>query len=445
MKRIRQLLAKNSLITGTILLCLIMLGVVLYMWRQDKNQKIDITVQTEAMERESTIDSITDSIEAARYILSAYADSDMDKMLRGCAITERAAKVSTEKIVEEEGCFSVDTTLPPSGQYWEYVPAAQTILLQEYEDLYEAFLEEAGRNAEINVLRVDYYEAAEQKKADAVRAAKQRSEFWGAEYLTDVIALLEIDGETYATDLCMVKYWGTWKLFAQGTELFTGAADSENGTDALLYQMDATDYRKLVSSQSQTEAYREQLQVDTADEESGKEDKETEDSVEEELLPLNYTLYDRIYGTTAEETIEKFYLAIKKRQVNRAICYSSNTTLDSENIGTFVERQKDFCMQMVKMYYHIVFREIPDVLYLEEAGMTGNEVVSWLSTEEIRYIKYEGCEWINENGNTAEYLVFLQYNGEHLIMGCTLEETENGWSILSLSSETAGYGIGEIR
>ena len=59
MKRIRQLLAKNSLITGTILLCLIMLGVVLYMWRQDKNQKIDITVQTEAMERESTIDSIT--------------------------------------------------------------------------------------------------------------------------------------------------------------------------------------------------------------------------------------------------------------------------------------------------------------------------------------------------------------------------------------------------
>ena len=77
--------------------------------------------------------------------------------------------------------------------------------------------------------------------------------------------------------------------------------------------------------------------------------------------------------------------------------------------------------------------------------MTGNEVVSWLSTEEIRYIKYEGCEWINENGNTAEYLVFLQYNGEHLIMGCTLEETENGWSILSLSSETAGYGIGEIR
>ena len=295
MKRIRQLLAKNSLITGTILLCLIMLGVVLYMWRQDKNQKIDITVQTEAMERESTIDSITDSIEAARYILSAYADSDMDKMLRGCAITERAAKVSTEKIVEEEGCFSVDTTLPPSGQYWEYVPAAQTILLQEYEDLYEAFLEEAGRNAEINVLRVDYYEAAEQKKPDAVRAAKQRSEFWGAEYLTDVIALLEIDGETYATDLCMVKYWGTWKLFSQGTELFTGAADSENGTDALLYQMDATDYRKLVSSQSQTEAYREQLQVDTADEESGKEDKETEDSVEEELLPLNYTLYDRIY------------------------------------------------------------------------------------------------------------------------------------------------------
>ena len=105
MKRIRQLLAKNSLITGTILLCLIMLGVVLYMWRQDKNQKVDITVQTEAMERESTIDSITDPIEAARYILSAYADSDMDKMLRGCAITERAAKVSTEKIVEEEGCF----------------------------------------------------------------------------------------------------------------------------------------------------------------------------------------------------------------------------------------------------------------------------------------------------------------------------------------------------
>lgn len=73
--------------------------------------------------------------------------------------------------------------------------------------------------------------------------------------------------------------------------------------------------------------------------------------------------------------------------MNRAICYSSNTTLDSENIETFVERQKDFCMQMVKMYYHIVFREIPDVLYLEEAGMTGNEVVSWLSTEEIPVYK----------------------------------------------------------
>ena len=94
----------------------------------------------------------------------------MDKMLSGCAITERAAKVSTEKIVEEEGCFSVDTTLPPSGQYWEYVPAAQTILLQEYEDLYEAFLEEAGRNAEINVLRVDYYEAAEIDGATGVNA-----------------------------------------------------------------------------------------------------------------------------------------------------------------------------------------------------------------------------------------------------------------------------------
>ena len=72
--------------------------------------------------------------------------------------------------------------------------------------------------------------------------------------------------------------------------------------------------------------------------------------------------------------------------------------------------------------------------------------MDWLSPENIKYMEYEGCELVSDNQDgTKEYLVYLWFNREHVITACTLEETEYGWQIVSLSSEAEGYEVGEVR
>lgn len=454
MKKIWSVLKKSPLVVGILCVGLLMIGIQIYnIWLGA--QEIEVYISTEYMEREATISGFSDPKETVAYVLSAYEEKDMDKMLRGCAITERQNGLSTAEMAELTGTFSIAKSQPPSANYWEYGALSWTRCLQEYIDLYHDFLKETGEGTDIQVMRIDYRHADLQGQTEDILLMKQKSELWGAVNFADLIALLEIEGRTYRAEFCMSEYRNGWKLFSQ----HSGESDGESEEERLLHETTEMEYLSLVSSESDEQDFLRQiglLDVEADEEEETSEadvdNSETEPDTEEELipeeqmLPINYSLFSQTGEKTPEKAVKKFYMSLKKQDVGTAVCMGKNGEDAEKDFEKFVDCQEVFLDGLVRWYYHMVYRDIEEEFSMNSVGLTGKILVDWLSPENIKYMEYEGCELVSDNQDgTKEYLVYLWFNREHVITACTLEETEYGWQIVSLSSEAEGYEVGEVR
>ena len=118
MKKMVKKLRDNVFVLGLVGIGLLVAIIISYTFFNTKDTVE--SAKSKEMLREETISEFVDPIDAVEYLLSAYIEQDLDKMLRGCAINERASKINTEKIINKMDTFSIAESCPPSGNYSEY-------------------------------------------------------------------------------------------------------------------------------------------------------------------------------------------------------------------------------------------------------------------------------------------------------------------------------------
>ena len=117
----------------------------------------------------------------------------MDKFLRGYAINEMVYGVKVENMIKENRIYSADQDYPPSGNLGTYAPITKTILTKEMIDLYEQLQEQIGEREQLLIKSIDYVNIKQQYDNSFLSSMYYECEKWGADYLVEVMALLEIE------------------------------------------------------------------------------------------------------------------------------------------------------------------------------------------------------------------------------------------------------------
>ena len=114
------------------------------------------------------------------------------------------------------------------------------------------------------------------------------------------------------------------------------------------------EYLSLVSSESDEQDFLRQiglLDVEADEEEETSEadvdNSETEPDTEEELipeeqmLPINYSLFSQTGEKTPEKAVKKFYMSLKKQDVGTAVCMGKNGEDAEKDFEKFVDCQEE--------------------------------------------------------------------------------------------------------
>ena len=278
------------------------------------------SAKSKEMLREETISEFVDPIDAVEHLLSAYIEQDLDKMLRGCAINERASKINTEKIINKMDTFSIAESCPPSGNYSEYLPAARTRLLSEYMDIYDEFIKRFDTLSEVEIKRIDYCFPQLQREEECAWKIHDECETWGANNFVDIIALLSVADQDYMVQFHMINYSGGWKLFSQNCSLvFESDSELKN-----LCEITEEEYLTYIGTEEEQESFHRRILGDEYE-------KDPEIIPDKELLPLNYTIYSPEYGKSPEKVIEQFMMSIKKKDMSSVIQLGIRTRLEEDN------------------------------------------------------------------------------------------------------------------
>lgn len=428
MKKCLKVLSRNALICGIIIIAIIIAEINVYEKDSTKGS-IQVSNTNSKMQRSSTNMGFTNPLDAAEYVLNAYLEKDIDKALRGCAIYERAVNVQSKAIIDEEGYFSMDNSWPDSANHREYFPMTQTRLMKEYCDNYDVISHFIGDSESVQIISVDYYKPNIQSQGDSMSNMYYECEYWKAKKMLDVVSLIEVNQELYVIPCRMVYYESNWKLFSH--ELITDDVYNITNHKAI----DKSNYENIVGNKKEIKTLKKKFGI-----------KKRQESVEEEILPLNYQIYDTRFEATPEELIKQFCYSLKKKDTSKAISYGNYMEVTEDNLEECIEEQRQFSEQLLKLYYHLANRGLDEEIDLKNTGMTGSKIISKLSPENMHLITYGGCDevtYIDEN--TREYVYYLKIGKKWYSSGCVLEKTNIGWSIAGLSAEKFGYMVAELR
>ena len=188
-------------------------------YRNNLREKSSIVV--EEMKREPTTEGFKNPRNAVEYVLLAYQQNDLDKFLRGYAINEMVYGVKVENMIKENRIYSADQDYPPSGNFGTYAPITKTILTKEMIDLYEQLQEQIGEREQLLIKSIDYVNIKQQYDNSFLSSMYYECEKWGADYLVEVMALLEIRGEDYVSTFTVARYGQVWKVLKNEASLFS--------------------------------------------------------------------------------------------------------------------------------------------------------------------------------------------------------------------------------
>lgn len=428
MKKCLKVLSRNALICGIIIITIIIAEINVYEKNTTKDS-IQVSNTNSKMQRSSTSTGFTNPLDAAEYVLNAYIEKDIDKVLRGCAIYERATNVKTKAIIDEEGYFSMNTSWPDSANHWEYFPMTQTRLMKEYCDNYDVVSCFIGDAESVQIISVDYYKPSIQSQGNSMTNMYYECEYWKAKKMLDIVALIEVNQELYVIPCRMVYYGSNWKLFSH--ELITDDDYSITNPKAL----GESDYEDIIGDKKEIKTLKKKLGI-----------KKRQENIDEEILPLNYQIYDACFEATPEELIKQFCYSLKKKDTSKAIGYGNYMEVAEDNLEECIEEQRQFSEQLLKLYYHLANRKLDEEIDLKETGTTGSKIISKLSPENMHLITYGGCEevtYIDED--TREYVYRLHTGSRWYSAACTVKKVQYGWIIESLEATELGYMAGEIR
>lgn len=433
MRIIRKTVNINSIWTGIVLLCIMLAAILGYMCWINKSYE-NTTVTTEELNRGATADALDTPYEAAMYALEAIADSDLDMFLRGCPIDEVCLNFDAEQFIEIQNTFSVDSMMAPSAVYSTYFPISSAELTGNMTDAFEEFVKAYTDLGCPEVKEIAYIMPEEQMSNEYQAKSSELFEASGAENGCEVMALLEKNGVQYICGFTLVNYDNYWKVLQLKASLLDVSEDSMimMCDDALIAELLEKDKQTEFSKYLENQCDIESKSIDFNDKNT---ELITQLSEETVLLPPNYFITGENYGKSPEEVLEKFVLAVEKKDLTLALSYGAGALSEEKTLHTDpnkLKKQSDFAEQIKCLMYSILWDEVPvEEKTLSTLGMTGRQIINKLNPEDSFYIDMNR---IVETEDDTVFVVYFSYLQQDYKSEVQLSESENGWQIVGFSA-----------
>lgn len=439
MKKIGKFLKENPVVCG-VAGSFLVVGIMAAYQFVESHTAVDPKYITQELAQAETQAVVNDPKVVAGYLVGAVKDQDLDKALRGMAIDESILNISLANLINEAGEFYTEMEIAPSGSYSNYNELAAAELAGAYAadlDNLMAQLEERKWQAE----EICYVDPQQQLEPEKLSGNSKILENWGGDCLTELMVRISCEEEDYLLGLTLAHYGDSWKVLTLGSAL------TDTTAEAPIRKTTEEEFAALKGTMKEKD-YKKQLQKKNLDSTLFEDTGLTDEDVEEMRLPANYFVLNPLREDTAESTIEAFVRSIQKVDMGRALAYCmGGSTEESEHTNTEILEKQEKIAEMVKRFCYGFLGEdySEEDASLQIIGKSGRRIVQELDPKYFMYFDLTESVLLQDDGETQQYAVLFWYAGENYVVGMTLEESDGGWYIRSLSSENLGTEPGEIR
>lgn len=401
-----------------------LLAIIILLYKIDLHYRYtDPAIMTEEMERSNTTDGFTEPYDIVGYMIDALENDDLDKGMRGFPIDEKLLGINVGMILDSLNEFSTNITYMPS-QWRQFVPISSAEITGDYVLQFERIRNQFTKK-KVEVKGINLILPEIQFSNEYTSISRKICEMWNAEDRMEVIVKLKIDGDDYAMGMTLLKYNGYWKIDSFESDL----AKEREYTG--VWKCDESDYNKMIDEEREK-----QILNSEASETKGSQN---------QLLPLNYVLYNSRFGKTPEDLIEEFILCIQKNDLSGVMTYmdiyGEENPLHKETSDILLNQRK-VAEEIQNFYYYLFGNDYASInaVSLKDLGMTGDQISSSFNLDEMLYLEVNTIFQVD----AEEYAAVYYFNGNHYLAGFTVKQYEDGWLIETLSCLSFGIEKGQI-
>lgn len=401
-----------------------LLAIIILLYKINLHYKYtEPAIMTEQMERSNTTDGFTEPYDMVSYMIDALKNDDLDKGLRGFPIDEKLLGINVGMIIDSLNEFSTNITYMPS-QWSQFVPISSAEITGDYVQQFGDIRNQLTKK-EVEIDGINLILPETQFSNEYTSTSREICEMWNAEDRIEVIVKLDINGKDYAMGMTLLKYNGFWKI-----DSFESDLAKERGY-AGIWKCADLEYDELINEE------REKQILNSKDSKSN--------STQNQLLPLNYVLYNSRFGKTPEDLIKDFILCIQKNDLSGIMTYmdiyGDENLLQSETSDILLN-QREAAEEIQNSYYYLFGNDYASIntVSLEELGMTGDQISNCFNLDEMLYLDVNSIFQVDGR----EYAAVYYFNGKHYLAGFMLKQYEKGWLIETLSCASLGLEKGQI-
>ncbi|HAX52860.1 MAG TPA: hypothetical protein DIW07_07510 [Lachnospiraceae bacterium] len=437
-------LVKNYPILIGFILIATLLGGLLVQRCFSQKQETQVTIVPDDLARTGTIEQFQNPENLIKYTVEALKKQDMDLVLRACAIDENLLGNPFYSTLEKEEKFGYDMMLPPSADYEEYRPLSSMMLTKYYTEQYDKIQKQFKELGDIKLEKVGVLYPEIQLDTKIPSETADLCSEWGADETIQMGALLQDDQENYMISFTVTKYYGYWKIFDFTAELAEVKAGqiikpiSLDEYDNTIGEMDVLSFTNKLNSKISDGDVASQVAEDIK-------------HPEKEILPSNYFIIGTSYAKEQKDLIQKFILALQKKNITEALSYCNMSNPEKKkNIVTSeaINVQEDYAKQLYYFYYGLLGEPyFSGEKTLERLGETAGELLNKLNPQMLPFMSCTKILKVADDraGEKEQYIALYRFNGNYYKSGYTLVKLEGGWQIASLSALENGLEAGEVK
>lgn len=374
----------------------------LIMWAYQKNyylHEVEQPVLEETEPEEQILRGYKDPEEIIVYILTQIREGNLDRALRGCAISDVSGNFYMQTYLNFTENFKGMDMIPPADFEDEaYCEIGKLRLTYDYAVMIQKCMDMIPdrQNLKIYEVVVD-----EPENPDGKYYMDQATvqEILGATKVCETIAYIEAGSEVYEMHFSLARFGSRWKVL-------------------------------LFNTMKNYERVEPDIRISTK--KIDKENAEFMELEEETVLPLNYDLILENSAEDSQKLLDKFLIYLQRGDLLSALTFFDYGNQNQEPVLSLelLERQRAVAVRFQEMYYQLF---LPDENGLAWAGRHYEDEPEYIPDAlQASRILYASC-WepgqVDDSG--VRYQIGFSYGNRSTSAVLTLSG-ENGWKIVSI-------------
>lgn len=333
------------------------------------------------------------------YMLTQIREGNLDRALRGCAISEVPSNFYMQTYLNFTGNFKGLEMIPPADFEDEaYCEIGKLRLAYDYAVMIQKCMDSLPERQNLRICDV-VLDEPENPDGKYYTDRNTIQEILGATKVCEIIAYVETGSKLFEMRFSLARFGSRWKVL-----LFNPMKNYENL----------------------------EPDIKVSAEEIDRENLEFMEMEEEAVLPLNYDLIVENSAENAEELLDKFLIYLQRGDLLSALTFFDYGNQGQEPVLSLelLERQRDIAVRLQAFYYQMF---LPDENGLAWAGRHYEDEPEYIPNAlKVSNMLYASCWWpgqIDDSG--VRYQIGFSYGNRSTSAILTLSG-ENGWKIMSM-------------